>query len=181
MKLKRFNTGENSSSTQFSCADGALKEVKNLFFQQQLIEENILIELYSPNSVNETILDQTRLNIDHVFSKRQISKKCLLGRYKFVDSFNYQNDYSAETILQVKNEQRRLGLDFKGFYILTAKGRFSKERKKEPLLFLGIGNNTFYLLNAAFQLKEDKKAASTTSNKFAHWIKNETFLKTFFK
>ena len=69
MELKRFNSEEELSSIRFSCADEALGEVKNLFFRDQLSEEQILLELYSTNNGGSSKVDLRRLNIDRVFSK----------------------------------------------------------------------------------------------------------------
>ena len=73
MELKRFNTEDELSSIRFSCADEAIGEIKNLFFQDQLSEEQILVEIYSPNSNEFAHVNLNRLNIDRVFSKKQIT------------------------------------------------------------------------------------------------------------
>lgn len=180
MKLKRFNTGKENISTHFSCADEALLEVKKLFFKEQLSEEDILIELYSPNGNEITPVSQNRLNIDRVYSKRQIRKKCVLGRFRFVDSYKYQKDYSIRTILSIKNEQRRLGVEFKGYFILSEKKAFYKSRRKEPMLFVAVGHNTYYLLND-FISTEEKNVGIHLFKNISRWIQKRTFLKMFFK
>lgn len=179
MKLKRFNTGKQNSSACFSCADDALKQVKAIFFEDQLDEEEILIELYSPNNAKFTTVAQCKLNIDRVYSKRQITKKCILGQFEFVDSFHYKKKYAVQTILTIKNEQRRLGVKLAGFYILNPVGILTKLRKKEPLVFVGVGNDIFYLLND-FE-NEQNKGNTHTIKKISSWIQNKTFLKMFFK
>ena len=78
---------------RFSCADEAIIGVKNLFFHVQLLEENILLDIYSPNGSFEDPIDLKRLNIDRVFSKRQIANKFHFKRYRLSDSVKYQNDY----------------------------------------------------------------------------------------
>ncbi len=178
VELKRFNSEEELSSIRFSCEDEALGEVKNLFFRDQLSEEQILLEIYSPNGSEFTQLDLKRLNIDRVFSKRQISNRYLLKRFKLVDSYNYQGDYSVRTILEIKSEQRRLGVEFKGFYTLLPSNSFIK-LKSEPLLFAEVGPNIFYSLNN-YLMDNSRKPKFKIQNIF-HWIKKRISSKTYTK
>lgn len=178
MKLQRFNSEEELSSIRFSCADEAIGEVKNLFFKDQLAEEQILLELYSPNLDEFTAVNLKRLNIDRVFSKRQIVNKYFFRKSKLVDSVKYQEDYSIRTILEVKSEQRRLGIEFKGYYSLLKGGAF-RSSKAEPLLFAKVGENIFYLLNDHL-LEENRRQGLKFKNLF-NWIKKGIFTKTFFK
>ncbi len=175
MELKRFNSENELSSIRFSCADEAIGEVKNLFFRDQLSEEQILLEIYSPNSGEITMVDLKRLNIDRVFSKKQIANKYFLRRRKLMDSVKYQEDYSIQTILEIKSEQRRLEVEFKGFYTLLPGNKFLK-RKDEPLLFAEVGNNIFYLLND-YLLEENKGPQFKFQNIFS-WIKKRISSKT---
>ena len=175
MELKRFNIEEELSSIRFSCADEAIGEIKNLFFQDQLSEEQILLEIYSPNNGEITKVDLRRLNIDRVFSKKQIAKKWFFGKYKLVDSYKYQNDYSIQTILGIKNEQRRLQVEFKGYYSLIPGSRFSKNRE-EPLLFAEVGTGIYYLLND-HMLEEGNGSKFSIQNLF-NWIKKRISSKT---
>lgn len=175
MELKRFNSEEELSSIRFSCADEALGEVKNLFFRDQLSEEQILLELYSANNGGSSKVDLRRLNIDRVFSKKQIAKKCFLKRCKLVDSVKFQRDYSIQTILTIKSEQRRLETEFKGYYVLLPGSRFSKSNG-EPLLFTEVGPGIYYLLND-FLLKDDIQIGFKFQNIFS-WIRKKIFSKT---
>lgn len=178
MELKRFNSEEELSPIRFSCGDEALGEVKNLFFRDQLSEEQILLEIYSPNSDEFTQLDLKRLNIDRVFSKRQISNRYLLKRFKLVDSYKYQGDYSVRTILEIKNEQRRLNTELKGFHTLLPSSSFLK-LKSEPLLFAEVGPNIYYLLNNNL-MDNNRKPKFKIQNIF-HWIKKRISSKTYIK
>lgn len=169
MKLKRFNSEGKLSSIRFSCADEVVGEVKNLFFNDQLIEEQILLEIYSPNRKGITKVNHDRLNIDRIFSRKQIEKGFLFAGYRLVDSSKYQDDYSIKTILEIKNEQRRLNLQFNGFYTLMPNGL--SKLKGEPLLYTAIGPNTFYLLND--YLLEKKKNSRFNPLTIFNWIKKK--------
>ncbi|MFT5819022.1 MAG: hypothetical protein ACI8ZM_000244 [Crocinitomix sp.] len=175
VELKRFNIEEELSSIRFSCADEAIGEIKNLFFQDQLTEEQILVEIYSPNNHEITDVNMNRLNIDRVFSKKQISNKYFFSRGKLVDSVKFQEDYSIRTILEVKNEQRRLETEFKGFFVLMPGNKFYAI-DSEPLLFAQVGPNVYYLLND-YLLDEDRAPRFKFKNIFS-WIKKRISSKT---
>ena len=179
MELKGFNIEDELSSIRFSCADEAIGEIKNLFFQDQLVEEQILVEIYSPNNGEITTVDLKRLNIDRVFSKGQIKSKFFFRRHKLLDSFKFQEDYSVRTILDIKNEQRRLNTEFKGFYTLIWGNKFRKQ-KQEPLLFAMVGENIFYLLND-YLVEENKVKPKFKLKNIFHWIKKGISTKTFSK
>ena len=67
MEINKYYSEEELSSIRFSCADEAIGEVKNLFFQDQLDEERILLEIYNPNGDELTTVDLNRLKIDRIF------------------------------------------------------------------------------------------------------------------
>lgn len=159
---------------RFSCAEEALSGVKSLLFHDQLTEENILLDIYSPNNKKVIPIDLRRLNIDRVFSRKQISNRFLFKRTRLVDSVKYQEDYSVQTILEIKNEQRRLGINFSNYYTLLSKSAFRKHRK-EPLLFVQVEKDIFYLIND-FQLKE-KEEYRSIFNTLKHWLKKGIFTK----
>ena len=175
MELKRFNIEEELSSIRFSCADEAIGEIKNLFYQDQLTEEQILVEIYSPNNSETTKIDMNRLNIDRVFSKKHITNKYFFSRCKLVDSVKFQGDYSIRTILEIKSEQRRLEAEFRGFFVLLP-GNKLYAIDSEPLLFAQVGPHAYYLLNY-YLLEEDRAPRFKFKNIF-NWIKKRISSKT---
>ena len=175
VELKRFNIEEELSSIRFSCADEAIGEIKNLFFQDQLTEEQILVEIYSPNNGEITDVNTNRLNIDRVFSKKQISNKYFFSRCKLVDSVKFQEDYSISTILEIKNEQRRLATEFKGYFVLIPGNKFYAINT-EPLLFAQVGPHVYYLLNDS--LLEDNRSPRFKFKNIFNWIKKRISSKT---
>ncbi len=178
VELKRFNIEEELSSIRFSCADEAIGEIKNLFFQDQLTEEEILVEIYSPNNSEITTVNMNRLNIDRVFSKKQITNKYFFSRCKLVDSVKFQDDYSIRTILEIKSEQRRLETKFRGFFVLMPGNKFYA-MDSEPLLSAQVGPNVYYLLND-YLLEEDRAPRFKFKNIFS-WIKKRISSRTYSK
>lgn len=175
MEVNNYYSEEELSSIRFSCADEAIGEVKNLFFQDQLEEERILLEIYSPNTSDFALVDLNRLKIDRIFSRKHIANRSFLRHSKLVDSNRYQLHFDVDTILEIKNEQRRLGIEFKAFYVLLPKSRLAK-LKGEPHLFAAVGADVYYLLNKGEMLDQRKKHFSLSTLK--NWIQKKIFTKT---
>lgn len=168
MKLTSFYSEDELSSIRVSSVDETVNEVKGLFFHEQLAEEQILLEIYSSSKDVISDVDELRLDFDRIYSRKQIGKKCLFGRYKFVDSSEYQKDYSVKTILAIKNEQRYLNATFKNFQILLPRKSFFN-KSEEPMLFASLKNNNFYLLND-FR-SETNEVEESFLKKTSRWIK----------
>ncbi len=169
MGINKFNSEEELSSIRFSCADEALGEIKNLFFLDQLAEERILLEIFSPNDDEFKSLDIVDISKDQIFTQNQLLKKGFRTNQKFVDSCKYQGDYSVKTILTIKDEQRRLNCQFKGFYILLSNRRIAAINK-EPELYLRITESTYYWINPA--VGTQKKFQRFHLLNFFNWIKS---------
>jgi hypothetical protein len=176
LEFKKNYTEQQLSSLHVSGPEQTVGQIKNLFFIEQLQEEKILLELYSPNSQEITQVNPNRLHIDLVFSKRQLQKKRLFGWYKWQDSAKVDTRFSVDTILTIKNEQKALNTTFKSFYVLVPRLQFFSKHT-EPLLFTCIGDNIYYLINQNNSTHEKKSILN--SPKF--WTKIKTFLTAYFK
>jgi len=170
LNLTSFYSEDELSSIRVSSVDETVQEIKGLFFSEQLAEEKILLEIYSASKGTVSEVDELRLDFDRIYAKKQIMKKCLFGRYRFVDSSEYQKDYTVKTVLAIKNEQRYLNATFKNYQILLPRKSFFK-RTGEPLLFASLKNNNFYLLND-FDSDVAKTKRSVFS-RFGSWMRKK--------
>lgn len=175
MKLVRFYREGELSSIKVSNEEETVSEVLNLFFDEQLDEEQIMLEIYSQNHGYKSNVDELRLDFDRLFSKSQLKKKALLTGTKLVDSSNYNKDFSINTILGIKNEQRYLNANFKSYVILLPRTSLFRS-EKEPMLFATLKNSNYYWLNP-----EQSKPQQKRLKKFKNWIKRKISLKTFSK
>ena len=175
MELKRYHNEDELSPIRFSCADEAIGEIKNLFFRDQLEEEQILLYIYSKNKNRAANIDLNRLNIDRIFSKRQLVRRAPFSRGILMDASLIHFDYSIQTILAIKEEQHRLKTEFKNYYSLnTQSGR--KGEEVEPLLFAQLRGDVYYLLNP--EALDVHKSRSLSLKSILNWIKNRIFSKT---
>ena len=172
MKLVRFYREGELSSIQISSADETVSEVANLFFEEQLTEEQIMLEIYSNNNGSISDVDELRLDFDRILSKKQLKKKAIVNGHRLIDSADYEKDFSISTILAIKNEQRYLNATFKGYVILLPRNRAFR-KTEEPLLFASLRNNNFYLLN-----KNQKHPQKSFFKSIRNWIKSAISFKT---
>jgi hypothetical protein len=171
LKLVRFYREGELSSIRVSNTDEAVSEVKNLFFEEQLSEEKIVLEIYSRCNGNVSEVDELRLDFDRIFSKKQLKKRSLISGQRIMDSADYGQDFSISTILSIKNEQRYLNATFRGFMVMVPRKKWLR-KTNEPLLFASLRNNNFYLLNQQADHKE------STFNTVLNWIKKGISFKT---
>lgn len=172
MKLVRFYSDGELSSIQVSSSEETISEVKNLFFEEQLMEEQIMLEIYSNNNGICSEVDELRLDFDRIFSKKQIQKKALITGSKLMDSSKHEPDFSISTILGIKEEQRYLNATFKGFVVLKPRNKFFV-KQVEPMLFASLKNNNFYLLN-----KDQSTPAPSKFKNSWNWILRKISFKT---
>ncbi|MBD3636062.1 MAG: hypothetical protein HUJ25_01875 [Crocinitomicaceae bacterium] len=175
MKLVRFYREGELSSIRMSNEEEVIVGVKNLFFDEQLAEEQIMLEIYSQNKGIVSDVDELRLDFDRIYSHKQLRKKALLSGTKIVDSCNHNKDFSIATIIGIKNEQRYLNASFRNFVILSPRHRFL-ENSNEPMLLAKLKNNNYYLLNA-----QQSGNDLTIVKKVSNWITKKIFFKTSLK
>lgn len=172
MKLVRFYSEGELSSIRVTNEDEAVAGVKNLLFDEQLAEEQIMLEIFSQNHGNISDVDELRLDFDRLFTKKQLLKKGFLTACKLVDSSHHNEDFSMATIISIKNEQRYLSAIFKSFVVLIPRTKLVKS-PSEPLLFASLKNDNYYLVNQE-QSIEDPSAIK----KFNNWIRKKISSKT---
>ncbi|UKN03554.1 hypothetical protein K6119_08505 [Paracrocinitomix mangrovi] len=172
MKLARFYSEGELSSIQISNEEEAVSEIKNLFFGEQLEEEQIMLEIYAQNKGLISDVDELRLDFDRIFSKKQLVKKGFLSAKKLVDSSNYNQDFSIQTILSIKSEQTYLNANFRGFMILLPRHKWLA-KETEPMLFAKLKNDNFYWVNA-----DQSKSQPNSLHKFWNWIQKKISFKT---
>lgn len=144
MKLTSLYNDGDLSSIKVSNPEQTVQEVRNLLFHDQLLEEQIALEINSANTGVFSDVDELRLDFDRIWSKRQVIRKTLFFRKKWMDSAKLTEEVPVEAILSIKAEERYLNAKFKDIFVL-APGALSFG-KKEIMFFARLKNNNFYLL-----------------------------------
>lgn len=172
MKLARFYSDGELSEIRVSNSEETVFEVRNLFAAEQLAEDAIQDMIRTRNTGQMSHVDELRLDFNRICRKKDIQQRLRLGAYRFADSVHYKGNFSVDTILNIKNEQRYLAACFSDYVVLMP--RFGS--KQEPFLLASLKNGYFYLLNAD-ELPAANPVMNAIKKAFA-WIQKKISFKT---
>lgn len=172
MKLARFYRDGELSEIRVSNSDDTIFEVKNLFASEQLSEDAIQDMIRTKNTGQMSHVDELRLDFNRICRRRDIQHVKRLGFYRFSDSSEFNGNFSLDTILNIKNEQRYLSACFSDYVILSL--RFGSNKSGEPYLLASLKNGYFYLLNAD-ELPPSNPVMHSVKNFFAWILKKISF------
>lgn len=178
MKTTNFYSDGELSSIRIASAEDVVFEVRNLFSNELFIENQILNRIQQNHTKSFSKVDELRLDFKRIYSKKTIARKIRFGRFKHENSSNFKGEFSIETILSIKAEQRYLSAQFKGYTILKKRFDFGKE-VREPYLFAALKNGHYYLLNA--DKVESKHPAIVIFKSSINWLSKKIFSKTYIK
>ena len=93
-------------------------------------------------------LDLKKLDANRIFGVDEIQKICVDYRLRFLDAKYFKGDIPYEAIAKVKRIQKNQAEDITGFKLIAPAGMFHlKEKDKDPLLFINLGNGLYYLVH----------------------------------
>lgn len=149
MLLKRTNIEEKLFLVprQDISQDQVLKDVYELLQKESQKDARILqtIEGGSKNVQNSFTFDL--LDTRRIYHLDQIKTICIDYRLRFLDSKYFKGEIPQEAISKIKELEKAHDIELKGFKIIAPSKLFRLEDKDDPLLFVPIGNNYFYLIH----------------------------------
>lgn len=86
------------------------------------------------------------LETDRIFHLRHIRKICIDYRLRFLDSAQFKQGIPSEAITEIRELEYLHQATFSGFKIAAPAKAFSLENYNDPLLFVPIGNDYYYLI-----------------------------------
>lgn len=149
MLLKNTNIEEKLARAKFDAlkSEGILMEVRQILKkdsdQQARIEKTIL----GGKKVITNRFDFDQLETDKIFHIDQIKQICIEYRLRFLNSKYFKGDIPQEAILKIKELEKTHTIEIKGFKIVAPSKLFKLKDKDDPLLFVPIGNDYFYLIH----------------------------------
>jgi hypothetical protein len=127
-------------------ADSILEEVKGILEQDEARERRIAKAIEGDSQ--DQLIDESKLNKEHIFTIEQIEKLCIKYRLRFLDSKHFRSEIPYEAIQKVKALEKRLGIDLKGFKIIAPKELFKlTDKDSDPILMLPLKNGRFYFIH----------------------------------
>jgi hypothetical protein len=128
--------------------DSIIREVKKILERTDEIQDRILGNLTGPfQSQTYNTFDFNLLETEKIYHIDQIKKICIDYRLRFLDSKYFKGKIPQEAISKIKVLEKRHGVELKGFKIIAPSRLFKLEDKDDPLLFVPLGNDYFYLVH----------------------------------
>ncbi|NBU80888.1 MAG: hypothetical protein EBS55_04490, partial [Flavobacteriaceae bacterium] len=103
--------------------------------------------LLQKSSTKSNILDIDLLETDKIFHLEQIKTICIDYRLRFLDSNIFKNEIPEEAISKIRMMEKEHKTSLQGFKIIAPSKAFHLLNYDDPLLFVPIGNDYYYLIH----------------------------------
>src|SRR6476620_2382182 len=130
-----------------SDANDILLQVRQILADQEAERNRIrgTIDESSGEIANAFTFDL--LETDRIFHVSHIRKVCIDYRLRFLDSQMFRHEFPDEAITQIRTLEQKHGTDLGGFRIIAPTKAFHLHNYNDPLLFVPIGNDYYYLIH----------------------------------
>ena len=131
--LPRTNIEESLNRLKTKNIDQHEKELKNL------------INHLNINSFNS--YDFEKLDSNKIYSINTIKSVCIDYRLRFLDIKYFKNKLPNEVFQKIKSLEKTHNTNIGDFKIMAPSALFRLEKTDDPLLFVPLGNNYYYLVH----------------------------------
>lgn len=132
---------------KFASENDLMLEIKSLFDKDEMDRNEIKLKLKSESSTKQNYFDIDLLETDNIFHLQQIKNICVDYRLRFLDSSLFKNEIPEEAISKIKNLEKAHNSSLSGFKIMAPSKLFHLKNYDDPLLFVPMGNDYFYLIH----------------------------------
>ena len=124
-----------------------LQDAKNLLAESTEKDNDIASRLIT-SSGNSTFSPWISPENINVFTLEEIRLVCIHYRLRFLDTALFRSEYPYEAIAAIKAFEKKYGIKVESFRIVAPAEEFKLENiNKDPLLFVPLTENTFYLVH----------------------------------
>lgn len=139
-KLMLAKQRDNSSEIILREVYAILKEVRS---DRERIVQNLALK--SPTVTNRFNFD--RLEISEIYHTSHIKKIAIDYRLRFLDSRYFKGEIPQEAISKIRKLEKDHGVELQGFMILAPSSLFKLKKSDDPILFVPIDNDYYYLIH----------------------------------
>jgi hypothetical protein len=123
-----------------------LDQVRAVLQQNELERTAIVKELESGGTkVPELNIDL--LEADRIYQLEDIKKLCITYRLRFLDANYFKGEFPEEAISKIRQMEMAHQTGLSGFKVVAPSKLLKLENADDPLLFVPIGNDYFYLIH----------------------------------
>ncbi len=127
--------------------DAILTEFKRLLAADDALDATLLANIFKGS---DTIakLNLAKLDVSRIYTAEQIKTICTKYRLRFLSAKYFKGEIPHEAIAKVKQLQRNESETLDNFKIVAPAPMFHlTEKDKDPLLFLPLGGERYYLIH----------------------------------
>lgn len=132
---------------KFKSEKDIMAEVKAIFAENESDRNQIAAKLTQKSSTKTNQLQFDLLNTDKIFHIKQIRKICIDYRLRFLESNIFKNEIPEEAISKIRMIEKEHNTSLEGFRIIAPSKAFHLLNYDDPLLFVPIGNDYYYLIH----------------------------------
>ena len=125
--------------------ESALKQNRERNFEEHKANLSNLIESLSINTINN--FDLSKLSKNRIYHIDHIKKVSIDYRLRFLDIKYFKNKLPIEALKQIKKLEKEHKTKLSEFKIMAPSVLFRLEKKDDPLLFVPLGNEYYYLIH----------------------------------
>ena len=125
--------------------ESALKENRENTYDQHKANLSNLIDCLSINIINN--FDLNKLSKSKIYHIDHIKRVSIDYRLRFLDIKYFKNKLPIEALEQIKKLEKNHKTKLSEFKIMAPSVLFRLEKKDDPLLFVPIGNDYYYLIH----------------------------------
>lgn len=124
-----------------------LDEVKGILDENELERNLVKKKLHSKSSTKVNEFKYDLLESDKIFHISQIKKVAINYRLRFLDSDLFKNTIPEEAVTKICYLEKNHTTKLSGFKIMAPSKAFELLYYDDPLLFVPIGNDYYYLIH----------------------------------
>ncbi len=99
-------------------------------------------------STGKCFTDLIHLDADRIYSLEEIRQLCIEYRLRFLDASRFANEIPQEAFDEIRKIQQTEQKVLEGYKIVAPASMFHLiEKDKDPMLFLDLGNDKYYLIH----------------------------------
>ena len=148
MKM-RINLEEQLKKQQVVPSNNELYSFVNQIWDKEAKKELSINERLHKKTINSPSnyfkIDQ--LDADKIYHLNDIKKICIDYRLRFLPSYYFKADIPYEAVSKIKALEKTHETAFYNFKIIAPSKLFRLKKKDDPLLFIPIGEDYFYLVH----------------------------------
>ena len=121
--------------------------IKNIWSKEDYKKDHIIKSLNKRNNSKFNDLKFDKMESKNIFHQDTVKKICVRYRLRFLDSNLFKGEYPKNITSIIKNVEIKHDTTLSNFMIMAPSKLFKIKSPDDPILFVPIGNNYYYLIH----------------------------------